>query len=70
MAALTRVPWFFALKLMVTDARTNGWYRKDIHSIRKAFLWWITPERLAFYFVFRTVRRCVVSPVSVWPVPL
>ena len=26
----------------------------------KAFLWWITPQRLVYYFLLRIVRRCFV----------
>ena len=26
----------------------------------QAFLWWITPQRLVFYFLLRIVRRCFV----------
>ena len=26
----------------------------------QAFLWWITPQRLVFYFFLRIVRRCFV----------
>jgi hypothetical protein len=58
--ALSRIPWYIGLKLMVTNAKTHGWYRSDVHSILSAFLWWITPQRLAYYFLLRVIRRCLV----------
>jgi len=57
------IPWYIGLKLMVASAKENGWYESDIHSIFHAFLWWITPQRLLFYFFIRIIRRCFVPPV-------
>ena len=54
------IPWFVGLKFMVSSAKSNGWYSADIHSVYHAFLWWITPERLKFYFLIRVLKRCVV----------
>lgn len=54
------IPWFFVLKLMVTDAKTHSWYKADLHSIYHAFLWWITPQRLLYFFLLRMVKRCIV----------
>lgn len=54
------IPWFFVLKLMALDAKDNGWYAKDLHSVYLAFLWWITPQRLFFFFILRIVKRCVI----------
>ena len=54
------VPWYFTLRYMVTEAKSNGWYEQHIHSVYHAFLWWITPQRLMYYFLLRVVRRCVV----------
>lgn len=59
-AALSRVPWFIGLHLMVADAKANGWYEPEIHSMLHAFLWWIRPRRLAYYFLLRAIRRCLV----------
>jgi hypothetical protein len=28
--------------------------------LTQAFLWWITPQRLVYYFLLRIVRRCFV----------
>ena len=38
------VPWYFTLRYMVTEAKSNGWYEQHIHSVYHAFLWWITPQ--------------------------
>ena len=38
------VPWFFTLRYMVSEAKSNGWYEQHIHSVYHAFLWWITPQ--------------------------
>lgn len=54
------IPWFIGLKFMVASAKSDGWYSADIHSVYHAFLWWITPQRLKFYFLIRIVKRCVV----------
>ena len=58
--AVGLVPWYFMLMLMVREAREFGWYQGHIHTMYHAFLWWITPQRLMFYFLLRIVRRCVV----------
>ena len=58
--AASFIPWFFVLKAMVQDASTHGWYQEHIHSIYHAFLWWITPQRLLYFFLLRIVKRCVV----------
>lgn len=58
--AVSFVPWFIVLKLMVTDAKANGWYQQDIHSIYQAFLWWITPQRLFYFLLLRITKRCLV----------
>ena len=58
--AISFIPWFFVLKLMVLEAKDNGWYQSEIHSIYHAFLWWITPQRLFYFFLLRICKRCVV----------
>lgn len=58
--AIAAIPWFFMLRLMVFNAKSSGWYRSDIHSIYRAFLWWITPQRLFYFFLLRMIKRCVV----------
>ena len=58
--AITLIPWYFVLELMVSHAKINGWYQKDIHSIYQAFLWWVTPQRFMYYLLLRIVKRCVV----------
>jgi hypothetical protein len=57
---LSAIPWFLVLKLMVSNAKRLGWYKSEIHSIYRAFLWWITPERLFYFFLLRIVKRCLV----------
>mmetsp|Transcript_1799 Transcript_1799/g.2830 ORF Transcript_1799/g.2830 Transcript_1799/m.2830 type:complete len:1652 (-) Transcript_1799:132-5087(-) len=57
---LSLVPWFFTLKLMVSSAMSGGWYVSNIHNVYHAFLWWIEPRRLIYYFLIRIVKRCVV----------
>ena len=59
-AVIARIPWFIGLKIMVADAKLHGWYRSDPDTMLQAFLWWITPQRLAYYFILRMIRRCVV----------
>jgi acyl-CoA synthetase (AMP-forming)/AMP-acid ligase II/acyl carrier protein len=58
--ALSFVPWYFGLKLMVSNAKNQGWYVSEIHSVHHAFLWWITPQRLKYYFLIRMIKRCIV----------
>lgn len=58
--AVSFIPWFIVLKTMVSHAKAEGWYKSDLHSIYHAFLWWITPYRLFYFFILRMVRRCVV----------
>ena len=60
---VSRIPWYIGLMLMVSNAKLNGWYDSDIHSILHAFLWWITPQRLFYYFLLRMIRRCLVPYV-------
>jgi acyl-CoA synthetase (AMP-forming)/AMP-acid ligase II/carbonic anhydrase/acetyltransferase-like protein (isoleucine patch superfamily)/acyl carrier protein len=55
-----RIPWFIALKMMVASAKAHGWYKANLHTVSDAFLWWITPQRLVYYFIIRIIRRCVV----------
>lgn len=40
----------------------NGWYKADIHSIYTAFLWWITPRRLLYFFLLRIVSPPLSLP--------
>ena len=61
---LSSIPWFFVLRLMVFNAKYLGWYKVNIHSVYRAFLWWITPERLFYFFLLRIVKRCVVPFVK------
>jgi acyl-CoA synthetase (AMP-forming)/AMP-acid ligase II/acetyltransferase-like isoleucine patch superfamily enzyme/acyl carrier protein len=58
-----RIPWFFGLYCMVHVAITDGWYVAEIKSIYDAFLWWVTPDRMIFYFSLRVLNRCVVPYV-------
>lgn len=53
------VPWYLGLRILVSSAKYGGWYVGDIDSIHSAFMWWITPERLIFYFLIRIIRRCI-----------
>ncbi len=48
----------------MSDAKTNGWYKDDMHSVYHAFLWWITPQRFFYFFLLRIVKRCVVPPLK------
>lgn len=57
------IPWYIGLRIMVSSAKYGGWYESDIHSIFHAFLWWITPQRLFYYFLVRIIRRCFVPPL-------
>lgn len=49
---------------MVFNAKHLGWYRTEIYSVYRAFLWWVTPERLFYFFLLRIVKRCVVPFVK------
>jgi acyl carrier protein len=61
--AVSYVPWYFGLKFMVMNAKNHGWYVATIHSVHYAFLWWITPQRLKYYFLIRVIKRCIVPYV-------
>ena len=61
--AASLLPWFYGLELMVSSAKKDGWYKADIHTIFQAFLWWITPRRLGYYFLLRIIRRVFVPYV-------
>ena len=54
------IPWYFGLKIMVAHAKSGGWYERDIHTVFHAFMWWIKPQRLFYYFLIRIIRRCLV----------
>ena len=60
-AVLSRMPWYIGLKIMISHAKADGWYDPNIHTVLGAFLWWITPQRLTYYFLLRAIRRCLVS---------
>ena len=60
-AVLSRLPWYIGLKFMISHAKADGWYDPNIHTVLGAFLWWITPQRLTYYFLLRAIRRCLVS---------
>jgi acetyltransferase-like isoleucine patch superfamily enzyme len=62
-AMVSYVPWVVLLHFMVTDARTSGWYEAELTSVYGAFLWWITPQRMVYYFALRIINRCIVPPV-------
>jgi hypothetical protein len=63
--AFGRIPWFLMLKLMVDSAKTEGWYEAKVYSIYLAFLWWITPQRLFYYFLIRIAKRCIVPIIKI-----
>lgn len=63
--AITLVPWYFILKCMVYSAKSGGWYVTRIDSVWHAFQWWITPNRLFYYFLLRIIRRCVVPFIRI-----
>ena len=50
------VPWYFGLTLMVYNAKAYGWYEPEIHTVFHAFLWWIMPQRLFYYFLLRVIK--------------
>jgi acetyltransferase-like isoleucine patch superfamily enzyme len=60
---ISYLPWYFGLKIMVQNARFYGWYDQEIYTIYAAFQWWVTPERLFYYFLLRVIRRCFVPPL-------
>ena len=62
---ISYLPWYFGIKMMVRNARAFGWYDSKITTIYDAFQWWVTPERLLYYFIIRVIRRCLVPPVEV-----
>eukprot|EP01038_Epipyxis_sp_PR26KG_P006462 gene6462-8890_t len=65
-ATISMAPWFIALKIMVREAKEDGWYQSDLHSVYHAFLWWITPQRLMFFFFLRIVKRCIVPFIKLF----
>lgn len=62
-AMVSYVPWVLVLHSMVADARSEGWYKAELTSVYGAFLWWITPQRMVYYFALRIIQRCIVPPV-------
>jgi hypothetical protein len=54
------IPWAYGLNLMVNSAEDNGWYSGNITTIQKAFQWWVTPDRIVWYFALHMIRDCVV----------
>lgn len=69
-ATVSYAPWVIGLRMMVTDARHSGWYDAQITTMYEAFLWWITPQRMVYYFVLRVIQRCVVPYVRLFVVIL
>jgi len=63
-AMVSYAPWVIVLRAMVNEARDSGWYSSDLNSIYDAFLWWITPQRMIYYFALRVIQRCIVPPVK------
>lgn len=62
-AAVTLVPWMIILHFMLQQAVLGGWYIGNIDSLYAACIWWVTPQRLVYYFLLRVVRRCIMPPV-------
>jgi acetyltransferase-like isoleucine patch superfamily enzyme/acyl carrier protein len=62
-AMVSYAPWVIGLHLMVSDAKTSGWYTSEITTMYEAFQWWITPQRMGYYFALRVIQRCVVPYV-------
>jgi acetyltransferase-like isoleucine patch superfamily enzyme/acyl carrier protein len=62
-AMVSYAPWVIGLHLMVSNARASGWYDAEITTMYEAFLWWITPQRMGYYFALRVIQRCVVPYV-------
>jgi acetyltransferase-like isoleucine patch superfamily enzyme/acyl carrier protein len=62
-AMVSYAPWVIGLHLMVANAKSSGWYDAEIGTMYEAFLWWITPERMGYYFALRVIQRCVVPYV-------
>ena len=54
------IPWIYGLNLMVNFAIDEGWYSAKITSIFEAFRWWVTPQRIIWYFALRVIKDCVV----------
>ena len=69
-ALVSYAPWVLVLRAMVMDARDAGWYKSDLTSVYSAFLWWITPQRMVYYFLLRIIHRCIVPPVRLLVVVL
>lgn len=61
---ISYMPWYFGLRVMVNNARLFGWYEGDVSTIYLAFHWWVTPQRLFYYFILRIIRRCFVPPIK------
>lgn len=61
---ISYIPWYIGLKFMVHQARYFGWYDTHISTIYQVFQWWVTPQRLFFYFMLRVIRRCIVPPLK------
>lgn len=57
---ISYAPWYIVLHMMVTFGTKQGWFHGNLRTIYDALVWWITPERLAFYFIIQIVKRCFV----------
>lgn len=62
-AMVSYAPWVVGLHMMVSNAKSSGWYDSEITTMYEAFQWWITPERMGYYFALRVIQRCVVPYV-------
>jgi acetyltransferase-like isoleucine patch superfamily enzyme/acyl carrier protein len=54
------IPWIYGLNLMITSAEKDGWYLNDLTNVFEAFRWWVTPERIIWYFALRVIKECLV----------
>ena len=58
------LPWIWGLNLMVNTAINEGWYSGKITTVFEAFRWWVTPQRICWYFALRVIKECVVPPLK------
>jgi len=61
---ISYLPWYFVLRSMENEARQEGWYMEQIHTLYDAFVWWCKPQRLPYYFALRILRKIVVPPIQ------
>lgn len=57
-------PWLFVIMLMFYQAHKSGWYVEHISTVYCAFYWWVTPQRVLYYFLLRIFKNTVIPVIK------